>query len=190
MNEDHFFATVRPLFNGHFTQLQMDGMRAIVAYPVDDPRWTAYELATVFRETGQEMQPIHELGGNSYFFDRYDLAGTHKDIAASLGNIYPGDGVKFHGRGLIQLTGRANYDKLGKSLSIDLVGNPDLALQDDIAVKIMGIGMAEGLFTGRKLSTYFNATTEDPTSARQIINRLDKAAMIASYYNVFKSALA
>lgn len=190
MNEDHFFATVRPLFNGHFTPEQMDGMRAIVAYPVDDPRFTYYMLATAFHETSQEMQPINERGGNSYFHDRYDIGGSHPAIAHDLGNIHPGDGVLYHGRGLPQLTGRANYNKLGERLGIDLIGNPDLALQDDIAVKIMAVGMTEGLFTGRKLATYFNATTDDPFNARRTVNVLDCAALIASYHNVFKSALA
>jgi hypothetical protein len=190
MNEDHFFATVRPLFNGHFTPEQMDGMRAIVAYPVDDPRYTAYMLATAFHETAQEMQPVNERGGNSYFHDRYDITGSHKDTAQRLGNTFEGDGIKYHGRGLPQLTGRANYDKLGKRLGIDLVGNPDLALHDDVAVKIMGVGMTEGLFTGKTLATYFNATTDDPLNARKIVNWLDCAALIASYHNVFKAALA
>lgn len=189
MNEKHFFDTVRPLF-GSLNQSQIDGMKAIVAYPVDDPRFTAYELATAFRETGQEMQPIHERGGNGYFHDRYDITGSHKEIAHDLGNIYEGDGIKFHGRGLVQLTGRNNYVKFSQRLAIDLVGNPDLALDDLVAIKIMGIGMAEGLFTGKKLSTYFNANTEDKLNARRIINGLDQAPLIASYYNVFKAALS
>ncbi|WP_298353923.1 hypothetical protein [Rhodoblastus sp.] len=44
-----------------------------------------------------------------------------------LGNIYPGDGPRFKGRGLIQLTGRANYRQAGKDLGLPLEGDPETA---------------------------------------------------------------
>lgn len=43
----------------------------------------------------------------------------------SLGNCQPGDGKKFKGRGLIQLTGRANYEAFKKDTGIDVIKNPD-----------------------------------------------------------------
>jgi putative chitinase len=50
----------------------------------------------------------------------------------------------------------------------------------------MFIGMDEGLFTGKKLSQYFNDMAEDPISARKIINGKDKAKQIAELYRNFK----
>lgn len=54
-----------------------------------------------------------------------------------MGNTAPGDGYKYRGRGFIQITGKENYDKIGKSIGVDLVNNPDLANDPEIAAKII-----------------------------------------------------
>lgn len=52
-----------------------------------------------------------------------------------LGNVKAGDGVKYKGRGVIQITGRFNYEKYGKKLGVDLVRKPELAETPEISVK-------------------------------------------------------
>lgn len=54
----------------------------------------------------------------------------------NLGNTQPGDGWNFHGRGFVQLTGRDNYERVGKELGIDLAHHPELAADRDVAAKI------------------------------------------------------
>lgn len=53
-----------------------------------------------------------------------------------MGNVNAGDGHAFRGRGFTQLTGRDNYTAASKALGIDLVGNPDLASDPEVAGKI------------------------------------------------------
>lgn len=89
--------------------------------------WVAALMAQIAHETAQ-MSVSTEKGPDSYF-DRYD---GRKD----LGNVQPGDGRRFRGRGWIQLTGRYNYTKAGQALGIDLVNKPQLAADENIAMDI------------------------------------------------------
>jgi putative chitinase len=139
------------------------------------------------------MQPIHEFGGNAYFKKRYDITGRNPTLARQLGNLTPGDGIRFHGRGYVQLTGRANYTQMGKQFSTDLVSSDaaaDRVLQPALAAKIMFHGMEKGSFTGKKFADFFKGNTQDWVNARRIINRLDQAARIAQYAKDFYASIS
>ena len=58
--------------------------------------------------------------------------------AGRMGNLQDGDGWKFHGRGLIQLTGRENYANCGSGVGVDLIDNPDLLLTPKYAALSAG----------------------------------------------------
>lgn len=138
--------------------------------------WIAYGLATFKWETGHTFQPVTEHGPVSYF-SKYD-PGT--PIGTQLGNTQLGDGFKYRGRGYVQVTGRANYAHDGTLLGLDLVGNPDLALQPDVAYRIASRGMKEGWFTGHRLDAYFpDSGPPNYVEARRIINGTDHAEDIA-----------
>ncbi len=196
INRKFLFDQLRSqLFGGKFSKSQVDGLNALLdvweqSYAKKDDRWLAYALGTAYHEVAFTMRPIHELGGSKYFFSMYDKDGDRPRVAAALGNTQKGDGVRFHGRGYVQLTGRTNYAKAKTLVGADLVSNPDLAMDPAIASKILFTGMETGLFTGKKLGDYFNKTTEDWLNARRIINKLDKAPQIAAYAKRFYGAIS
>lgn len=187
-----FYDTVRnSLFGGKLEAHQVHGIDAIInEWERDtsntDRRRLAYMLATVYHECAQTMQPIVERGQRAYFV-KYD-PGTK--LGRQLGNTVAGDGYKYRGRGFVQLTGRANYKKAGEKLVIDLLNDPDAALDLPVATKIMFAGMAAGWFTGKKLGDYFAQDKKaDWVNARRIINGVDKAVTIADYANKFYAAI-
>lgn len=184
MNPLHFFQSVRASLFRPMAQGQVDGCNALLwASEGLDKTWQAYLLATAYHETAQTMQPIVERGGPSYLA-KYDAGTT---LGKRLGNTVKGDGARFKGRGYVQITGRANYAKAGAALSVDLVGNPDLALDPEIAAKIAIRGMTEGWFTGKTFKDYLPG---DYVNARRIINGLDRAQLIAGYARHFEDALS
>lgn len=79
---------------------------------------------------------IKERGSVKYLTDNYDVKGLKPERAKRYGNTSPGDGPKYCGRGLIQLTWKSNYEKYGKIIGVDLVNHPDRALEPDIAFKL------------------------------------------------------
>ncbi|WP_204127572.1 glycoside hydrolase family 19 protein [Pseudomonas ogarae] len=95
---------------------------AMGRYQIIGPKRVAAFLAQVGHESGQ-LRYLRELGNDAYL-SKYDTGR----LAARLGNTpeVDGDGQKFRGRGLIQITGRANYRACGEALGLDLVAEPVL----------------------------------------------------------------
>ena len=192
LNRKFFFDTVRQrLFGGKLSQSQVEGMTAILDYWEEnwagkDDRWLAYAFGTVFWETDQKMQPITEYGKDSYF-NKYE---GRRD----LGNTEKGDGLKFKGRGFVQITGRRNYALVGRIHGVDFISNPEKVLELDNAVWIMFYGMYQGIFTGVGFEMFFTHSNlskrEDWVGARKIINGKDKANQIADIAKKFYSAIS
>jgi len=167
-----------------------------------EARWpvsyVAYALATAYHETAHTMQPVKEYGGTAYYTRMYDIRGNRPKKAKELGNLNPGDGAKYAGRGYVQLTGKTNYAKATAKLQalgidVDLVANPDRAMEPGIAAMVMVYGMVEGWFTTRKLPDDLPASGPASLRAfilsRDIINGVDMDDEIAAYAVDFQMGL-
>jgi putative chitinase len=142
--------------------------------PKMDLRWLAYELATALWETEYTLLPIREVGeGRGHPYGVKD----------------PSTGQVYYGRGYVQTTWKANYAKVGKLIGQDLVHHPDLLLRPKYAAPALIVAMEEGIYTGKKLSDYFNARIQDPVGARRIVNGQDHARDISGFYHAFLTAL-
>lgn len=182
-----FFAVARKRI-GKLTRSQVAGIERLIV-PMEarwqDIRWSAYALATSEHETGRAFQPVTERGARSYFA-KYE-PGTK--LGAALGNIMPGDGWRYRGRGDVQITGRRNYSRFGEWLGLDMEGSPEIALEPDVSARILVLGMENGMFTGRSLGDYFTQAKCDWRNARRIVNGTDKADIIAGYAQSWHAAI-
>ena len=163
IDRKEFYSQLRAtLVKGGLNQAQVDGFEAILdeweKRRLTDLRWLAYIMATAWHETAQRMQPIEEFG-----------RGRGKAYAPT-----------YYGRGFVQITWERNYAKLSDVIDVDLVTHPEKALEMDNAIRILFVGMIDGLFTGKALSDYFDKNA-DWRGARAIVNGKDRAAEIAGY---------
>jgi predicted chitinase len=207
MNRAAFYAALRKpngLFGGKLSTDQVKGMETILneweASKLTDSRWLAYMLATTFLETATTMLPVLETRQPDEAANpSIDTAIARLESSWKRGRMpwvktaywrKDKDGKSWLGRGLVQLTHRVNYEKMSPLVGVDLVANPSAALMDYVAVKIMFAGMTKGIFTGKKLSDYFDGDSDDWTGARRIINGTDRAADVAGYAKKFHASIA
>lgn len=174
-----FYQAMKTQF-GALNQSQVDGLNYLLDNIEKDKEpavanrstWAkqiAYMLATTKHEVANTYQPITEYGNTTC--QRYDGGCTYK------------------GRGYVQLTHQYNYAKMSPITGVDLVANPTLALQPNVAYRVMSYGMFYGSFTGKKLGSYVNAGVTDYYNARRVINGTDKASLIQGYASKFQSIL-
>jgi putative chitinase len=118
--------------------------QALAQHSINTPLRIAHFIAQVAQESGslkynEEIWPNPALDAQGVATNGSSWQLRYEG-RAELGNTQPGDGYRFRGRGLIQLTGRANYAKYGEALGRDLTSgtNPDLVAQPTLAVDAAG----------------------------------------------------
>ena len=136
---------------------------------IDTPKRQAAFLAQLAHESG-EFRYMEEIASGAAYEGRKDL-----------GNTQPGDGVRFKGRGPIQLTGRANYRAAGKALGLDLEHNPKQAATPEV-----GFRTAAWFWNSRNLNSL-----ADKGDFREITHRVNGGYNgLASREAYYKRALA
>jgi predicted chitinase len=98
------------------------------------PRYFTQETAEQYgrpMDTRVALTPEQQANIANIIYDDRNPARKNK-----LGNVEEGDGWNYRGRGLIQITGKDNYKHYGDKIGVDLIKNPDLANDPDIALQI------------------------------------------------------
>jgi predicted chitinase len=132
---------------------------------IADARVAAVIIATIAVETPNfehYEEPQNRFNTKDQPFDLYEKDGP---IGKALGNNEPGDGARFRGRGYIGLTGRANYSRMAIRLGVDLVNNPDLAKNPDVASRVVC-----AYFTDRLARVTDALDRNDLAAIRRVVN--------------------
>ncbi|NDJ17586.1 glycoside hydrolase family 19 protein [Myxacorys almedinensis A] len=140
-----------------------------------------YDITTPLRETHFLSQLIHE-SGSFHYVEEID-AGDYLEGRTDIGNTEPGDGRRYKGRGLIQITGRTNYDACGQDLGVDLLNNPALLTNDDLAC------LSAGWFWQKNNLNQFADADDVEMVTRTINGGLNGFAERQSYLAIAKEVL-
>ena len=127
-----FLRAVAPRFSGEKARAQDAVIDAIA--PVLAETLAAWRIDTALRIAHFIAQVAHESAG--FRAVEEFASGDAYEGRQDLGNTEAGDGRRYKGRGLIQLTGRTNYRKIGEMLGIDLESQPELAAEPVFALRI------------------------------------------------------
>jgi putative chitinase len=111
--------------------------RATEYLPVIEAAMAEFDINTPSRQAAFLAQIGHESGGLRYTTEIWGPtpAQVRYEGRKDLGNVRPGDGARFKGRGLIQTTGRDNYNATGRALGVDLISQPELLAAPELAAR-------------------------------------------------------
>lgn len=208
MDRARFFASLRSRGSSMFGTSLSSGQVRSLDLMLDEGekrgvplKQLSYIMATPLHEVGPKLQPVREnltytsaarirrvwpsrfpteASARPYVRNPQGLANLVYANRLGNGNAASGDGWKYRGDGLVQLTGKANFNKFGVQPGMDL----------QTSIRVMFDGMLKGMFTGKRLDDYINGTA-DYYNARRIINAdvAANGASIATKAKAFQAAL-
>ncbi len=146
-------------------------LKAMDEFEINTPLRVAAFVAQLAHESGQ-FRYMEEIASGAAYEGRKDL-----------GNVFPGDGKRFKGRGPIQLTGRTNYRDAGKELGLELETNPTLAATPEVGFR------TAGWFWKRKALNSLADAGEFKAISKKINGGYNGLEDRIKYYTVAKSAL-
>lgn len=185
------------VFGSSLGKNQVKGMEGIlnafVSHGDGRAKTLAYALATAYHETGRKMVPVREgfresdASARAYVQRHYGHKGKNWYCwpAGPYGHVY-------YGRGIVQLTWLDNYESSSKDAGVDLVKNPDAALDPVIGARLLIRGLLDGRWNahGKGIAYYLpDGGQDDLKGARRTVNVTDKWADIARYYEAFLAAI-
>ena len=135
MNEEQLRAIMPGANDARRRELLPFLQAAMTEFGIDRPAREAAFIAQLAHESGQ-FKFMEEIWGPTDAQRRYEPTST---LATTLGNMQAGDGKLFKGRGPIQITGRANYQRFGNLLGLDLIADPPRAAKPEVAFRIAGL---------------------------------------------------
>ena len=104
-------------------------VEALAALKILDPPMEVAAIASIGTES-YLFAPEKEAGSEAYFRRMYEFD-------RSLGNLEPGDGARYCGRGFITMVGRSEYARFGKLVGADLVEHPEWAMEPAVAARVL-----------------------------------------------------
>lgn len=147
----------------------------------------AYILATAYHETAHTMKPIKE----TVMVHHKDKNPSDATVINRLNTAFSKGQLKWvktpywrdgwFGRGYVQLTHKANYDKMGVTKVT--------ALKKEDATSVLVDGMLTGAFTGKKLGDFVTIKVSDFYNARKVVNGMDQARLIEGYAKKYDAML-
>jgi predicted chitinase len=159
-----------------------------------DKRRLAFILATARRESASTFQSVREAASCGDDETCRELAigrelanqrGQKEPVVPNYASPDPINGLRYYGRGFIQLTFRRNYEKTSTLLKLNLTEDPDRVLETRIAGEILVRGMLGGWFGDhRPLSHYIDGDKADWVAARNNVNPRSKNKPITAAYAI------
>ncbi|WHT78578.1 glycoside hydrolase family 19 protein [Pseudomonas rhodesiae] len=160
------------------------GRSAGVFIPALNTAMNRYAIVNRLRIAAFIAQVGHESGQLRYVREIWGPTAQQAGYEgrADLGNTVKGDGFKYRGRGLIQITGRANYAACGEALGLDLVNQPELLEQPQhAAMSAAWFWSSRGLNTLADQSDFLKITKRINGGTNGLVDRqalYDKALKV------------